>query len=65
MTCQTCDTAFEYEESDMIAVPGFSCMKAITCPNCHQTIIMVPKDYEPIKQRIIVEEENEETIESN
>lgn len=35
MTCQTCDTAFEYEESEMVAVPGFSCMKAITCPNCH------------------------------
>jgi uncharacterized protein with PIN domain len=60
MTCKTCDTAFEYSKDELMVVPAHPCMTFIVCPNCGQQIIFVASDFEPVKERIIMEEENGE-----
>lgn len=59
-TCKTCDTPFEYSKDELMVVPAHPCMTFIMCPNCGQQIIFVASDFEPVKERIIVEEENGE-----
>lgn len=60
MTCKTCDTPFEYSKDELMVVSAHPCMTFIMCPNCGQKIIFVASDFEPVKERIIVEEENGE-----
>lgn len=60
-TCKTCDTTFEYNQGELMVVPTHPCMTFIVCPNCGQQIIFVASDFEPLKDRIIVEDKNEET----
>lgn len=60
MTCKTCDTSFEYEENEIVRIPGYACMGAVACPRCHQQIIMVADEYKEAPTRIIVEERNNE-----
>ena len=59
MTCNTCDTTFEYEDNELVAIMGTQ-YKMLVCPKCHQQIIMVPDYKEPLKERIIMEEKNGE-----
>jgi RNase P subunit RPR2 len=60
MTCKTCDTTFEYSKDELMVVPTHPCMTFVMCPNCGQQIIFVASDFEPVKERIIAEEENGE-----
>lgn len=60
MTCKTCDTTFVYEDDELVRLLGYDCMRAISCPRCHQQIIMVADDYEEAPTRITVEENNDE-----
>jgi hypothetical protein len=60
MTCKTCDTTFTYEENELVHLPGYACMCAISCPRCHQQIIMVADNYKEAPTRIVVEENNDE-----
>ena len=60
MTCKTCDTSFIYEKNEMINVPGYANMRVISCPKCHQQIIMVADEYKEAPTRVIVEENKDE-----
>lgn len=60
MTCKTCDTSFTYEKNEMINVPGYAHMRVISCPNCHQQIIMVADEYKEAPTRVVVEENKDE-----
>lgn len=63
MTCNSCDTQFEYEKVEMVNVPG-TLYKLLICPKCGQQIVMVPEYNEPLKERIILEEEDGEKKET-
>lgn len=63
MTCKTCDTTFVYEENELVKIPGYACMCVISCPRCHQQIIMVADEHKEAPTRIIVEENENEDIE--
>lgn len=58
MTCNTCDTTFEYDDNELVRIPGYQCVAYVCCPKCHQQIIMIADEFKPVKERIIVEEEN-------
>lgn len=60
MTCRMCDTTFEYTDEDLVALPGYSCMRITACPKCHQQVIMVAEEFKEAPQRIIVEEKSNE-----
>ena len=60
-TCKTCDTTFEFNKDELMMVPSYPCMTVVACPKCGQQIIFVASDYEPTKERIILEDKNEET----
>lgn len=60
MTCQMCDTAFEYTDEDLVSLPGYPCMKIMACPKCHQQIIMVAEEFKEAPHRIIIEENTDE-----
>lgn len=60
-TCRTCDTTFEFNKDELFTVPSYPCMTVVVCPKCGQQIIFVASDYEPTKERIILEDKNEET----
>jgi NAD-dependent SIR2 family protein deacetylase len=57
MKCNTCDSTFEYIDDEMVYVPG-TLYKMLICPKCGQRTIMVPEYNEPLKERIILEEEH-------
>lgn len=60
MTCKTCDTTFTYEENELVHLPGYACMCAISCPRCHSQIIMVADEFREADKRIFVEENKDE-----
>lgn len=60
MTCKMCDTSFEYEDSEIVQVPGYPCMGMLACPKCHQQVIMVADEYKEAPIRVFVEENNNE-----
>jgi NAD-dependent SIR2 family protein deacetylase len=61
MTCNTCDTTFEYDENELFVVPSQPNMTLLCCPKCGQQIILVADGFKAANPRIIVEERNEET----
>lgn len=60
MTCQTCDTTFEYDDEELMRIPSYPCMAYLLCPNCKQQIIMIADEFREADKRIFVEEENGE-----
>ena len=58
MTCQTCDTTFEYEDNELIRIPNYPCMAYLMCPKCGQQIIMIADEFEKADEKIILEEDN-------
>lgn len=58
-TCKTCDTTFEFNKNELMVVPSYPCMTFIVCPHCGQQIIFVASDFEQVKNKIIMEEEND------
>ena len=63
MMCNSCDTQFEYEKVEMVNVPG-TLYKLLICPKCGQQIVMVTEYNEPLKERIILEEEDDKKKET-
>ena len=58
MICNTCGCTIEYNDNEILQIPNYPCMGCIVCPTCGQQIIMVAGEFEPAKERIIVEEGN-------
>ena len=61
MICNVCNTTIEYDDKEILPVPGYHNLGVVVCPKCKQQIIMVAEDYKPLqKKQIIVEESVDE-----
>lgn len=56
MTCQTCDTTFEYDDNELTYMVTHPCMAFLNCPKCGQQIIMIADEFKTTGNRIFVEE---------
>jgi hypothetical protein len=52
-----CGTNFEFSDNETVLIPGYSCMRGVACPKCHQMIYEISDTFREVSPPIEVTNE--------